>query len=226
MMEADWLEFDYNPFILFDMHGRVKSLNNEAQYLLGDVSSKEIFNIATSYASHSYGFKTTMVDLDFSTKKFYGITVGYHNEDAIGIKLYKKPHKQFTNISTDGEMVNLYSLLDLCISAEATSSQTIYIKEFDPAFPDIILNIEEFVKVLSYVIKQVSRQEKTTIKLSLITGEYLKVGNKKYQIFIIAFSCEDSALHIDQNIEELATKINCTLSKKGDTIMIKSPMVY
>jgi len=225
-LESQWLEVDYNPFILFDREGRVKNLNTEAQYLLGDVSNKEIYDLALSYASHDYGFKTTMIDLDFRSYTFYGITVGYQDEEHIGIKLYRTPAKHFANINTKGERTNLYSILDMCISADATSSTTTYVKEFDPTFPDMILNVTQYVKVLSYFLKLVSTQEVTTIGLYLKTGEYLKVEDKKYQIFVISFSHKAQNIHIDPRIEEICNAINCTITQKDHHVLINSPMAY
>lgn len=36
-----WIEHDYNPFIVFDSNGKIISLNQEAQYLLGEVAHKK-----------------------------------------------------------------------------------------------------------------------------------------------------------------------------------------
>ena len=39
----DWIENDYNPFILFNANGKIISLNSEAQYLLGAIDIKTIY---------------------------------------------------------------------------------------------------------------------------------------------------------------------------------------
>ena len=62
--EQQWLEYDYNPFILFDANGKIISLNAEAQFLLGNASAQELFKLCTSYASVSFGFKTTFLELE------------------------------------------------------------------------------------------------------------------------------------------------------------------
>ncbi len=108
----EWLEFDYNPFILFDTNGKVTYINQEAQYLLGNIRAKEIFELAKSYANHTYGFKTTIIDLTYGSYSFYAITVGYQNDDEIGIRLYKNGAKKFSNLQECGELTNIYSLLD------------------------------------------------------------------------------------------------------------------
>ena len=57
--EQQWLEYDYNPFILFDSNAKVISLNSEAQFLLGAASTSELFELASSYSNITFGFKTT-----------------------------------------------------------------------------------------------------------------------------------------------------------------------
>ena len=58
--EQQWIEYDYNPFVLFSSNVKVLSLNSEAQFLLGFVTTEELFNLATTYANVSFGFKTTL----------------------------------------------------------------------------------------------------------------------------------------------------------------------
>jgi hypothetical protein len=221
----DWIEYDYNPFILFDKSAKVVTLNNEAQYLLGDVSAREIYALATSYASHSFGYHTTIVDLEFGSNEYYGITVGYKDDDYIGIRLYKKENKKFQNINEDGESVNIYAILDMCISASATSSKTIYKKEFDPTFPEVKLNIDGFVKIITHILDQITDQDLIHIKMYLKVGEYLRINEKKYNIFMIDFSCDLSDIVIENSIYDLASNINCSISKKNRFISISSPMI-
>ncbi|MCK4737153.1 MAG: hypothetical protein KAT10_01230, partial [Sulfurimonas sp.] len=63
--EQQWIEYDYNPFVLFSSKGKVISLNSEAQFLLGAITTDELFNLATTYANLSFGFKTTFIELEF-----------------------------------------------------------------------------------------------------------------------------------------------------------------
>ena len=186
-MQAEaWIEHDYNPFIVFDNTGKILSLNQEAQYLLGEVAHKKIFDIAQTYASMTYGFKTTIVDIGFGSYKFYAITVGYDDESTIGIKLYKSATKKFANVEEYGELANIYALLDLCISASSTNNSIKFRKEFDPTFPDVHLKIEPFMKLLTKVYQSHLNAPTITTRLALITGEYIRFNNKKYPIFSIS----------------------------------------
>ena len=64
-----WIEHDYNPFILFDNNGKIISLNQEAHFLLGGDNQKKIFDIAQTFASMSYAFKTTIIDIKLHSHK-------------------------------------------------------------------------------------------------------------------------------------------------------------
>ena len=215
-----WIEHDYNPFIVFDSNGKIISLNQEAQYLLGEVAHKKIFDIAQTYASITYGFKTTIVDIVFGSYKFYAITVGYDDESSIGIKLYKSATKKFANVEEYGESVNIYALLDLCISASSTNSAIKFKKEFDPTFPDIRLKIEDFMKLLTKVYQSHLNSTVITTRLALITGEYIRFNGKKYPIFSISIKGEYRDHNYEKAIEEIASKSNCTIHfEMGETII-------
>jgi hypothetical protein len=220
-----WLENDYNPFILFFEDGRVKSLNQEAQYLLGEIDKKTIFELAQSYASHSFGFKTTAIELSFGSFKFYAITVGYLDESEIGIKLYKVAAKKFTDIKEYGQNVNIYTLLDLCISAASTRNQAKFIKEFDPTFPDIRLKIENFTKLLDKVYQSYVNSKNITTTLALQTGEYVKFQDKKYPIFFIKITGEKRDNSIEKEIENKAVNSNAVVRFTKESTIISTAMV-
>ena len=141
-LEQQWLEYDFNPFILFNKEGKIISLNSEAQFLLSSATSKELFDIALAYASVSFGFKTTFLNLEFGRYKFFGITVGYIDEEEIGLKLYRTPTLNVSVIDepTSKELINIYSVIELCISSNSIDNEINFIKDFDPAIPDIILD--------------------------------------------------------------------------------------
>ncbi|MBE0495031.1 MAG: hypothetical protein IBX45_01340 [Campylobacterales bacterium] len=220
-----WIEHDYNPFIIFDASGKVKSLNQEAQYLLGEVSTKEIFDIAGAYAAITYGFKTTILDLEFGSYRFYGITVGYESEEEIGVKLYKYATQKFSTIQEYGEPVNLYTLLDLCISATSTGQNTQFKKEFDPTFPDLRLQIDGFTKLLNKTYASFKHASKITTKLSLKTGEHIRFKEKKYPIFTILVEGEVRDRRFELDIQTIAQTINCIVHFKEDQAIITSPLI-
>ncbi len=221
-----WIEHDYNPFICFNENGRVKSLNQEAQYLLGAVSIKKIFDIAKTYANITYGFKTTIIDLSFGSYLFYGITVGYQDDTQICIRLYKKPSKNLSPSLEDREFINIYSLLDLCISATSASSiDTKHQKIFDPTFPDVKLKVEEFIKLVNKIYQSYIASDVITSKLMLNTGEYLRFQGKKYPIFSLHVEGKNRNESFEKSIEDIAIKAHTIVEFNEEKTTIISIMI-
>nr|MDA3908604.1 hypothetical protein [Sulfurimonas sp.] len=188
--EQQWLEYDYNPFIIFSSKGKVLSLNAEAQFLLGAASIGELFELTTTYANISFGFKTTFIELEFGRYKFFALTVGYENEDEIGVKLYQSPSFKLNNPKPVGEMTNIYTLVDLCISSNSINSNIKYIKEFDPTIPEIIINTNKFIKPLNKIYSCFEDNDTVNTKIFYRVGEHIKFESKKYSIFSIEIKAE------------------------------------
>lgn len=222
----DWLEHDYNPFILFDINGKIIMLNQEAQYFLSKTSSKEIFTLANTYANISFGFKTTHIDLKFEEYEFYAITVGYKDEKSIGIKLYKNSVKRFSIYKESGEKTNIYSLLDLCISSVLTNRQSIFKKEFDPTFPELKIDIEGFMKLIGKVYESHTGNGLIKTILAMKTGEYIKFNNKKYPIFYITIDGGKRDKDRQNDIKKLSEAISCVASFYENQTTLLFPMIY
>ena len=221
-----WIENDYNPFISFSKDGRIKTLNKEAQYLLAEVTPKKIFDLTTTYANITYGFKTTIIDIAFKSFSFYAITIGYIDDDEIGIKLYQKPTKKFSSIVESGDFVNIYSLLDLCISAANTNTPTTkHNKIFDPTFPDIKLKIDDFTKLLNKIYQSFLASKNITSKLTLNTGEYIKYEDKKYPIFTLQIEGDTRDIQHEKTIESIATQANAMIQFNSNKTILTSALI-
>jgi len=183
--EQQWLEYDYNPFILFNSNGKIISLNTEAQFLLGAVNTAELFELASSYANVTYGFKTTFLELEFGRYKFFGLTVGYETEDVIGIKLYQTPSFKINKPKPTGELTNIYTLVDLCVSTNSISTKSEFKQDFDPTIPEIMINSSEFIKLLNKVYLCFVDSSTITTKIYFRVGEHIKFEEKKYSLFAI-----------------------------------------
>ena len=222
--EQQWIEYDYNPFVLFDSSGKIKSVNAEAQFLLGAITPNELFRLATTYANVTFGFKTTFIKLEYGRYNFFALSVGYENDDEIGIKLYQTPSFKLNNPKPTGELTNIYTLVDLCISTKSINSNIIFTKEFDPTIPDIIIDSNFFIKIYSKIYTCFMENKKINTKIYYRIGEHIKFENKKYSIF----SIEVSALKINtQEVNELEvmaanTSFYLDISKK---ITISIPMI-
>ncbi|WP_373002354.1 hypothetical protein [Sulfurimonas sp.] len=222
--EQQWLEYDYNPFIIFSSNGKILSLNAEAQFLLGAASTNELFELTTTYANVSFGFKTTFLELEFGRYKFFALTVGYENEDEIGVKLYQSPSFKLNNPKPVGEMTNIYTLVDLCISTNSISSSIKYTKEFDPTIPEIIINTNKFIKLLNKIYSCFENNDTINTKIFYRVGEHIKFESKKYSIFSIEIKAENLNQQKADELEVFASSTNfyIDIQKK---ITINIPMI-
>ena len=190
--EQQWLEYDYNPFILFSTSGKINSLNAEAQFLLSVVCAHELFNLATSYASINFGFKTSFMELQYGRYNFFGITVGYEDEEQIGIKLYQKPIFKITNPkTTEGELTNIYTLIDLCIATNSINSKINFHKDFDPTIPSIKLNSNKIIKILNKMYDCFIQNDEIVTKVYYKIGEFIKFEENKFPLFSIEINAKN-----------------------------------
>ncbi len=221
-----WIEYDYNPWILFDSNGRVKTLNQEAQFLLAEVTVKEVFDLAVAYANISYGFKTTMLDLNFGRYEFFGIMVGYEDNDTIAIRLYQKPPERISNPHLeDMSAHNIYTLIDLAVSTSSISRKHGFTTSFDPTFPEVKIHPEEFVKLMTEIFLCFADTEPIEIKMTLKTGETLKFEKRRYPIFQIAVKGNlDDSCNIS-TLSGLAKKLNGYINKKENRILFEAPLI-
>lgn len=222
--EQQWLEYDYNPFILFSSEGKVLSLNSEAQFLLSSFNSKEIFELAATYANVSFGFKTTFVELEFGRYKFFGLTVGYENEEEIGIKLYQTPSFKLSEKKPTGELINIYTLVDLCISTNAINSPANFIKEFDPTIPDIVIDSNNFIKILNKIYSCYIDNEEIRTKIYYRVGEHIKFDEKKYSLFAIEISAPTKDKQKEVELHGIAKNSDIFIDIQSN-ITINLPMI-
>jgi len=223
--DQQWIEYDFNPFILFNSGGKIVSLNTEAQYLLGAIEASAIYKIATTYANSSFGFKTTFLELEFGRFKFFGITVGYEDEEKIGIRLYQLPSFQFTAQKPNGQLVNVYTLIDLCISSNSIGSSTKYPKELDPTIPEIRLHTEIFIKLLNKIYMSMNGNEKILTRLFFRVGEHIKFEGEKYSLFSIEICADTITRKYLPEITHLAEENNLFVDQKENKITINVPMI-
>ena len=113
------------------------------------MKTQELFELASSYSNITFGFKTTFLDLEFGRYKFFGLTVGYENEDKIGIKLYQTPSFKIDKPKPTGEFTNIYTLVDLLLSNNSINSDIDFVKDFDPTIPEVLINSNELIKLLN-----------------------------------------------------------------------------
>ena len=225
-LEQQWIEYDFNPFILFSQDGKIVSLNSEAQFLLGSVSSKEIFELSTTHAPLTYGFKTTFLDIEFGRHKFFGITVGFIDDEKIGIKLYRFPTLNKNNITKpQGELTNIYALIDLCISSNSIGKDIEFVKDFDPTIPDVVIDSNQLVKMLNLMYKCFLHNEKITTKIFFRIGEHIKYDDKKYSLFSIQIFSDSIDEKSFKDLEKQIESTSLYLEKKDATLTVNLPII-
>ena len=222
--DQQWLEYDYNPFILFHSSGKVLSLNAEAQFLLGVAKPHELLELAINYSNVTFGFKTTFLDLEFGRYKFFGLTVGYENEEEIGIKLYQMPSFQINKPKPTGQLTNIYTLVDLCISTNSINSNILFLREFDPTIPEVMIDSNEFIKLLNKIYLCFANNEEIMTKIYFRVGEHIKFEEKKYSLFSVEIQGKNKDLKKIDALKVFTENLNFFIEIK-DTISINIPMV-
>ena len=222
----NWLEYDYNPFLLFGSSGEILTINQPAQFLISKVDQRALYELALSYASLDLGYKTTIIDLKYDVFNFFAITVGYENEDEIGIKLYQTPYSAPKKIISlkEYEVTNIYHLIDASIATVASKLGAKFKKEIDPTLPDIKLSQNEFVKIVTRVYEGFEGNELISTSLLLKTGEFLRVGDKKLPIIQLKISGEKRNQSRDARIEELCQNANIFPNFEAKTVSLQIPM--
>jgi len=223
--DQQWIEFDFNPFVLFNANGKIISLNGEAQHLLGSVEASTLYKIAMTYASSSFGFKTTLLDLEFGRFKFFGITIGYEDEETIGIKLYQLPTFNFSKKKPEGQLVNIYTLIDVCISSNSIGSSIAYLKELDPTLPQIRLNAELFIKLLNKIYHAFRENNTILTRLYFRVGEHVKFENVKYSLVSIELSAETINRRYLPELTHLAEENHLFVEIKESKVTVNIPMI-
>lgn len=223
----NWVEYDYNPFFVFGKNGELLTLNQPAQFLISKVEPKTLYELAIAYASHDFGYKTTIIDLKFDVFSFFALTIGYESEEEIGIKLYQTPYlgpKKVISIK-ECEFTNIYHMLDLCIMSVGSKLKAEFKKDIDPALPDFKLSQNEFVKVLTRALESFEGSNEIKAELKLKTGEFLQVAGKRFQILKLKISGEARATSKDALIEEIASNINLFTNFSEKEAVFNIPLI-
>lgn len=224
---GNWIEFDYNPFILFSSSGEIITLNQSAQFLTSKVSARTLYELALAYAPLQFGFKTTFIDMRYDVFNFFAVTIGYENEEEIGIKLYQSPFaatKKSVTIS-HFEPANIYLLLDACLLNLSAKKQLAVRKEFDPTLPDIKLPQNQFLKIVGKVFEGFLGCDAIHATLKIKTGEFLQLEGKKYQILLLKVAGENRNGDFDAAIDALAQEINLFAYAEEKAISLHIPVI-
>jgi len=180
-----FFEHSIDPFVVFDGEGNVLEYNSEGEYILSKVDKSELFNLAVSHASMTFGFKQTLIELDIGHTSFCAINVGYIDSDAIGVVLHKNLcNKKYKAISQNLQNANIFTLIDIAIATNLPDGVEV-IREYDASIPEFRLNINRFLQFLNKIFKQLRELPTITIRIKMATGESVVIDGKRYQILSI-----------------------------------------
>jgi len=222
------VENSINPLLVFRNDGKVCYHNASAGLLAGIHLSAELFHLAVSYASKSFGSKTTYIDLLYGTDSFYAITVLYENEEELGLYLYRKPR---TLIPKDISSFKGYSLTDISILLEANIElfKIKYNGELklfaDYSLPKFKLNQNHFSMLLRKVFDCNSSANTIDISLTIKIGASMVIDEKKYPIVILKIYSDKRDMHDDDKIIQMAAQSHLSSHFDSNYILLEIPCV-
>jgi len=177
-----WIQKDINPFIVFDEKGKIKYVNDEAEYFLAFVNEREIFEFAINNLKDK--FITINGNFKFNKFEFSSVSIGYE-ENEIGIKLYKTLIPK-TEIKTEGlTKINLFFILDFCRNYIFLDEEIEFEDEFDVDIPEFFANKKELINKINSILENFKQEKKLKFIVKFLIGEKIKVNNKYYSVIVI-----------------------------------------
>ena len=219
------LEYDLNPYFVFNSNGRIKSFNKEAEFLLNYVSVKELFQLAVDNASHDFGFSQKYIPLKFNKHSYYAILVGYTSDDEIALRLYKVVSNQSNQINNGKlKLVNIFSLIELSKTSTLLNNNIKIDEVYDISLPEMKININEFLLCLNDCFKYFEEDESITLKVHIKVGEYEIINNTKFKIVSLDF-ISNKEVTGNSHLEEKASKANANIFFSQNKLKLELPII-
>ncbi len=222
-----FIEWDNNPFILFNDQGKILYLNNAAEILFGYVTKKELYDIALSYAPQTFGYKTTSLSLNYDTYIFHAITVGYENEEQISLRLYNMPRiKPARKIETDKLITtDINILLEANIALFRTKNSNPLKLLTDQDLPQFKIDQNNFSKLIRKTLNAFRASDSIDISLTLLVGQHVMIDDKRVSIAQLAILANGRYADTDDEICNHAemSQIKCVL--KEHSIKLEIPLI-
>ncbi len=222
------LDTDNNPIIVFNHSGKILYLNDNAEVLLGYVNAREIFNLAINNAPKSYGSKTSQIELNYNQLKFYAINVSYNSDEWIAIRLYYRPRdtKAFKKLHSKNEVLtDINTLLDIAISQFKIESNATIKLFTDQDIPKVLLNQNNFSKLLRKTLSSFKASSYLDISLKLDIGEHIVINGQKYSLVNLTFASNGRYTNEDNNIKELANELFLLSTLLENSISFEIPLI-
>jgi hypothetical protein len=214
------LENDLNPFVTFTSNGKLNKYNKEAEFLFNFVSIKELYELAISNASSSYGFKHNYINIKYDKQSFYALLVGYTDENEIALRLYKEVNtKETINIDNKYNISNIFSLISLGRNSIFDTDMTIE-EIYDVSIPEFKIPINEFLLTINSIFELLKDEKYIKLKVYLKIGEYEIINHKKYQLICFQIFSNNN---IDFSIQNSSNIIN--IFHNNNIIDIDLPLI-
>lgn len=222
-----FIEWDNNPFILFNDQGKILYLNNAAEILFGYVSNKELYDIALSYAPQNFGYKTTSLALNYDSFSFHAITVGYENEEQISLRLYNTPRlKTAHKIETDKLITtDINILLEANIALFRIKNPNPLKLLADQDLPQFRIDQNTFSKLLRKIFDTFRASDSIDISLKLLFGQHVIIDNKKEALVQLSILANGRYADTDEEIRTLAAKSHIKCLLKEHSIKLEIPLI-
>ena len=219
------LEYDLNPYFIFNSNGRITKFNKEAEFLLNYVSVKELFQLAVDNASQDFGFSQKYIPLKYNKHSYYAILVGYMSDEEIALRLYRVVSNQANTINSGTlKLVNIFNLIELSKNTTLIDSDIKITEIYDISLPEMKLNINEFLLCLNDCFKYFKDDEEITLKVRMKIGEYEIIDNNKYNIIAIEFVANHE-VEIIEALEEKASKANTNIFFNRNKLKLELPII-
>lgn len=219
------LEHDLNPFMLFDGDGRIKNFNKEAEFLLNFVQPKELFNLAISYGSKTFGFRREFINISYDKQSFYAILVGYVSDDEIILRLYKEVSAtKITKIDANLKETNIFTLIELSKNTTFLGKDISIEETYDISIPLVKLNVNEFLLSLNSIFEQLKNQKIFSVKVYIKTGEYEIIDKKRYKIIAIDFVTNEILEFYPRKVE-IGKNDLFHITQNKNTISFELPLI-
>jgi hypothetical protein len=222
-----FIEWDNNPFILFSNEGNIIYLNNAAEILFGYVSTKELYEIALSYAPQTFGYKTTSLSLNYDAFVFHAITVGYENEEQISLRLYNTPRmKVARKIEKEKLMTtDINILLEANLALFRTKNSNPLKLLTDQDLPPFKIDQNTFSKLLRKTLNAFRASDSIDISLKLLFGQHVIINDKKESIAQLSIAANGRYSDTDEEIRSLAEVSQIKSVLKERYIKLEIPLI-
>jgi len=221
------LDNNNSPFFIFSNEGNVKYYNRSAELLAGIHISQELFKLAVTYASQSFGARTVHLDLTYGADNFYAITVLYESEDELCIYLYRKPRAMISaDLTLEG-----YTKTDINILLEAnielfkmkySNKLTLFT---DYSLPKLQMQQNSFSFLLRTILEKCYDANEVDIVLKIKIGESIMLGEKKYPILMLTVKADKKEERSNEEIEKMALQNHITTYFQKDVVILEIPCI-